>query len=172
MKTPIIETERLILRPLTTSDAEHIFKTWASDPRVTKYMIYSTHKSSQDTYEWLKTVETSLSGTDYDWGFELKATGKLIGSGGLYYKEKENAYNMGYNIAFDYWHKGYTYEAAKAFIEYIKTIGGKKITSSHAIENINSGKVMQKLGMHYVCDNEIVCFDGTVMASKKYEMDI
>ena len=30
--TPILETERLILRPLTTSDAIPMFETWANDP--------------------------------------------------------------------------------------------------------------------------------------------
>lgn len=172
MKAPIIETERLVLRPLTTDDAEHIFKTWASDPRVTKYMLYSPHESSKNTYDWLKSIEDTIEGPDYDWGFELKETGKLIGSGGLYYRKDEDAYNMGYNLAFDYWHHGYAYEAAKAFIEYIKTVGGKKITSTHAIENINSGKVMMKLGLHYVCENTMYCFDGTTMPGKKYEMDI
>ena len=43
------ETERLILRPLEIADAEHIFNTWTSDPRVTKYLTYTTHKCAEVT---------------------------------------------------------------------------------------------------------------------------
>lgn len=43
MNTLILETERLILRPLSVADAQAIFDRWTSDPVVTKYMRYSTH---------------------------------------------------------------------------------------------------------------------------------
>ena len=38
MKTPIIETERMILRPITVADAADIFERWTSDERVSKYV--------------------------------------------------------------------------------------------------------------------------------------
>ena len=41
-KEPILETERLVLRPLTVDDAEAVFE-WTSDPRVAKYMSYPRH---------------------------------------------------------------------------------------------------------------------------------
>ena len=41
MSIPVIETERLILRPLVPEDAEAVFA-WTGDERVTKYMNYST----------------------------------------------------------------------------------------------------------------------------------
>lgn len=40
-KEPILETERLILRPITLDDAKACFS-WNSDERVTKYMSYPT----------------------------------------------------------------------------------------------------------------------------------
>lgn len=83
MKVPVLETERLILRPLSVNDAEHIFRTWASDPRVTEYMIYTTHENVGVTRNWLAEVEKSQN---LNLGFELKSTGELIGSGGAYYK--------------------------------------------------------------------------------------
>ena len=36
--TKIIETERLILRRFTMDDAEMMFRNWASDPEVSKYL--------------------------------------------------------------------------------------------------------------------------------------
>ena len=39
-----LETERLILRRFTIDDAPAMFKNWASDPEVTKFMTWPTHK--------------------------------------------------------------------------------------------------------------------------------
>jgi ribosomal-protein-alanine N-acetyltransferase len=37
IKTPVLETDRLILRPLKLDDAEHIYKNWSSDAQAVKY---------------------------------------------------------------------------------------------------------------------------------------
>ena len=71
MKTPILETERLILRPLCAEDANAVFE-WASDERVAKYMIYPKHKSIETTLEWLQSIDHSTD-TAYDFGFVEKA---------------------------------------------------------------------------------------------------
>ena len=39
-----LETERLILRRFTIDDASAMFNNWASDPEVTKFMTWPTHK--------------------------------------------------------------------------------------------------------------------------------
>ena len=57
MKTPILETERLILRPITVADAEEIYTNWASDPDVAIYMTWSTHPNVEVTKGWLTEVE-------------------------------------------------------------------------------------------------------------------
>ena len=49
MRTPTIETERLILRPLTVDDAQNAFERWTTDPEVAKYMMYTAHKSIDET---------------------------------------------------------------------------------------------------------------------------
>ena len=88
MNTPILETERLILRPITLADAEEIFHNWTSDPDVARYMAYSTHENVGATQEWLRMVEANRGlPTNFDWGFARKSDGRLIGSGGIYYKE-------------------------------------------------------------------------------------
>ena len=43
--TQRIETARLILRPFTTDDAQAMFRNWASDAEVTKFMTWPAHES-------------------------------------------------------------------------------------------------------------------------------
>ena len=89
---PVLESKRLILRPLTIEDLQNVFK-WASDPRVNKYMIYPLYKSVEDGREWLETLYEDEKKLDY--GFVLKSTGELIGSGGLYYHEDIDVLSIG-----------------------------------------------------------------------------
>ena len=49
---PVLETERLIIRPLSVDDLDAVFN-WAGDFRVNKYMIYPLYKSPEDGREWL-----------------------------------------------------------------------------------------------------------------------
>lgn len=51
----IIETERLILRPLTLEDAQDLFE-WVGDPIVNRYMPYPLHENIQQTREWISTL--------------------------------------------------------------------------------------------------------------------
>ena len=38
MTTPIIESQKILLRPLSVEDAETVFRNWTSDEEVAKYM--------------------------------------------------------------------------------------------------------------------------------------
>ena len=51
-KEPILETERLILRPITLDDAAACFS-WNSDERVAKYMSYPTLTDISQTIDWI-----------------------------------------------------------------------------------------------------------------------
>ncbi len=166
MKTPILETERLLLRPLKAEYAEEAYTNWTTDPEVAKYMIWSTHTDVEITRQWLTETEKTIdSDTAYDWGFFRKEDGKLIGSGGLYYKESQAAFEIGYNIMKACWHQRYTTEAANAMLTFaIQSLGAKRIYGRHAKENIYSGRVMEKLGLTFVKEGEFISMDS----SKKY----
>lgn len=173
MKTPVLETERVILRPLTVDDSNTAFENWTSDDRVKKYMRYNSHKTVDETKEWLKSVEdTDSSDKQFDWGFVDKATGKLFGSGGLVWCKDKQMYEIGYNIMFDYWHKGFTTEIARAILDFARdTLKQKHIFGCHAIENINSGKVLMKNGFTPTGYATITNFDGTTKRSRTYILD-
>ena len=149
---PNLETERLILRPLSLDDLNAVFK-WAGDPRVNKYMIYPLYKNVEDGREWLESLYQDEKKLDY--GFVLKSTGELIGSGGLYYHEDIDVWSIGYNIAYEHWHKGYTPEAIKCIFEYAqKKYGVHVLAGTFAIDNNGSRRVMEKLGMTFYEDTE------------------
>lgn len=175
MKLPVIETKRLLLTPLELSDAERIFSGWTSDERVTKFMTYSTHKTVEETKEWLKTVierTENESARSVEVGFRIKESGMLIGSSGAYYKPEYDRWSLGYNLAFDYWHQGYTSEAMKALTERLNEMGIKKFISAHAVDNPNSGRVMEKIGMKFDHMGSYTCHDGRVFEAKYYIMDM
>lgn len=161
MKTPVLETERLILRPLMVEDAQDVFE-WASDDRVTKYMIYPTHKSIETTLEWLKSIDHK-SETDYDFGFVEKSSGKLIGSGGLYWEAENAQWRIGYNLRFDRWRKGYATEAALTMVNFAREeLNADRIGSMHAVDNPNSGRVMKNCGLVFVKYGTYAKYDNSV----------
>lgn len=52
MKTPILETDRLLLRPFYMEDAQAVFDCWESDPDVSKYMFWTSHNDIKQTISW------------------------------------------------------------------------------------------------------------------------
>ena len=102
-KEPILETERLILRPITLDDAAACFS-WNSDERVAKYMSYPTLTDISQTIDWIKSTLTDEK--EYNFAFVLKKENKVIGTGSIGPSSKlEGYWGMGYNLHFDYWHK-------------------------------------------------------------------
>lgn len=174
MKT--LQTKRLILRDLKIEDAEHIFKTWASDKETTRFMLWNTHTSVLDTEKWINDeIAKRTENGYYSWGIELKETGKLIGSMGAYLRtEDENKYEIGYIIAKPYWNKGYTTEAAKEMMKYlINERNIKHFKAVHSKLNPASGKVMEKLGLKYTKDIFCEKHDKTeIFDSKVYYLDV
>lgn len=163
MKTPVLETDRLLLRPLCVADAETIFKNWTNNPNVTKFMRYSLHKTISDTREWLEIEEKNvLSDSVYNWGFVWKEKEMLIGSGGLVYQQEIESFELGYNIMEELWNQGLTTEAAQRIIKFAKEeLKQSRLFACHAKENKASGRVMQKVGFRYSKDGHDRSFDKT-----------
>lgn len=167
---PVLETERLILRPLTVNDKAEIFK-WTGDSRVAKFMLYPTYKCPDDADFWLENIYKNDGELDY--GFVWKETGELIGSGGLNYDEKSGNWKLGYNMRFDMWGKGIATEVSRKVIEFArKNYRGNKIIGTFALENPASRHVMEKLGMKFLRECEYSKFDGSeTFKAQDWEMD-
>lgn len=76
----IIETERLILRPFHEDDAEPMFRNWASDSQVTKFLTWPTHENVEVTKQVVKNwVKRNDVPQNYQWAIELKKIHEPIG---------------------------------------------------------------------------------------------
>lgn len=152
-----IETDRLILRPLTLNDAQDVFE-WVGDPIVNRYMQYSLYTDIEQVKEWIAQIKEE----DCEYAFELKDTGKVIGAGCIKFSAEENAYSLGYNLNRNYWKKGYTTEAAKALIQWAyDTLGARDFIAMHANDNIASGNVIRKCGFQFEGYTQYSKFDGS-----------
>ena len=175
MKTPILETKRVVLRPLSVEDAQDIYDRWTSDDRVSKYVRWCTHSSVEDTKGWLQMIQGSIdSDKAYDWGFYLKDENYLFGSGGIFFNQGENCFEVGYNIMHKYWNQGYTTEIVKAILEFATNeLGITEFVAWHAKDNPASGAVLKKCGFIYEKDDVATKFDGvTTLESKGYRLKL
>ena len=178
--TNIIETDRLTLRPLTLADADTAFG-WTGDPEVAEYVSWLPHHSIDDTIEWLKEIEWKqddagniIPNDNYIWGFVLKETSELFGSGGLIWEEDWQLFQVGYNIMTTHWNRGYATEAMKAILGFAAAnLGIKRVAGGHAKENIASAKVIEKLGFIYDRDDITPHVDGVrFFDSREYFLDL
>ena len=169
MRTPIIETERLILRPLCLEDAEEVFECWECDPDVARYMFWTSHDDLNKTKEWLKFEISKIDSADwYRWGFVLKESKALIGTGLIYFEEEYNMFEVGYNLGKKAWGCGYTTEAMKEIIHFAEhELRIKEIVGRHAKDNLNSEKVLIKLGFSYIKDCPYKCNEGKTLYEGK-----
>lgn len=150
--TQTLETERLILRRFTVEDAAAMYRNWASDDEVTKYMTWPAHTSEEVTQSLLQEwVERYADETCYQWAIVLKEIGEPVGSISVVsMKESLGIMDVGYCIGKRWWHQGITSEALKAVMNFLfDTVGANRIEAQHDPKNPNSGKVMQKCGMQY-----------------------
>ena len=165
--TQLIETPRLILRMAQMTDAEPMFRNWASDPEVTKFLTWPTYQSIDSAYYILDLWTKAYEKQDfYQWMIELKEIGEPIGSISVVnHRDDIASAEIGYCIGQAWWHKGIVTEALGAVIDYLfEVVGMNRIEAKHDTNNPNSGAVMRKCGMKYegthrACDrnNQGIC---------------
>ena len=151
--TKEIVTDRLILRRFRRDDAPDMYKNWASDDEVTKYLTWPTHKNVDITDSVLTDWVNSYENDDYyQWAIVPKYVGEVIGSIGAVAVDSENeVVEIGYCIGKAFWHNGYASEALSALINFfMKEVHTKNVIAKHDVRNTRSGRVMERAGMTLV----------------------
>ena len=153
--TKQIETDRLILRKFSAEDCLPMYRNWASDAEVTKFLTWPAHTSAVTTGIILQQWIDGYGKDDfYQWAIELKSIGEPIGSISVVSQDEQiRKVEIGYCIGRPWWNQGIMAEALGAVIDFmIGEVGMNRVEAKHDVNNPNSGAVMRKCGM---------CFEGT-----------
>lgn len=145
--TPVIETERLILRRFTISDVEALYMI-LSDKEVNTFLPMFPLKNMEEAIEYLNEhyLEKYKNPTGYHYAICLKSDDVPIG----YVNVSDNeSFDFGYGLKKEFWHRGIVTEASRAVLEQLKKDGVPYITATHDINNPRSGAVMKNIGMTY-----------------------
>ena len=148
---PTIETERLVLRRMSRSDAEDMYE-YASDPAVTRFLTWDVHPNARFSANYLSFLQSKYrSGEFFDWAVTLRSSGKMIGTCGFsHFNFPAYSAEIGYVLNPRYWGRGIASEAAARVIRFgFDYLGLNRIEARCMCGNGQSRRVMEKLGMKY-----------------------
>lgn len=145
--TPLIETDRLILRKFTENDISALFSI-LSDEDVNCYLPWFPLKSLDETKAFFQDryAEVYKQKRGYNYAICLKIDNIPIGYAKI---STDDSYDLGYGLKKEFWHNGIVFEACSAIILRAKKDGIPYITATHDKNNFRSGNVMKRLGMVY-----------------------
>lgn len=146
---PVLETERLTLRPIRRGDEADAFA-YGADPEVSRYTTWERHRTIDDACVFVDWVLGEYAqGRPAPWGIVLRDDGHLIGACGVSEWRPEHARaEIGYVLARPYWGRGYATEAVRAVLAFgFRELKLNRIEAVCAAENAASERVLQKVGM-------------------------
>lgn len=155
----VLETDRLILRPLEFSDAEAMFA-MDNNPEVHKYLWKTPAQHIDETIKTLEYIHGQYERNNIGrFATILKETGEFIGWTGIKYIDDHvengntNFYDYGYRLDQKFWNKGYASEASYAWLDYGFTEMKIDIMNAYAQkENGASNHILGKIGMSLIED--------------------
>ena len=147
-----LQNDKLLLRRFALSDAEAMYKNWASDAEVTKYLMWPTHTGVDISESVIQSWIDRYHEKDwYQWAIVLKCCDTVVGSIGAVDKnDRIKMVHIGYCIGRKWWGQGITTEALSLLVDFFfNQVGINRIESRHNTANPASGRVMEKCGLIY-----------------------
>lgn len=146
----MIETERLILRQFRESDAKDVFE-YLHQP-----VVHCFYSMKLDSLEDAKAEMRKRAEDDLYLAITLKETGKVIGEifsfaeGTDPESEVKDNFSPCWMLNLDYCGKGYAYEAAHAYFDYLfNEKGARRLYAYTEDTNLPSQHLCERLGMRH-----------------------
>jgi len=163
----LVETERLLIVEMTMDMAMDVHKN-SLDEDTRRFIpdeVFETLEDAKETVEFLISHYGSTNGP-LVYAVLLKDRNKNIGYVQLVPIE-EDKWEIGYHIAKPYTCKGYASEAVTAFLPVMaKRVGVDEVYGIRLLENVASGRVMEKCGFDNFFVGEGTYHDGVYEISK------
>ena len=155
----ILETSRLLLRPLELSDAEAMFA-MDNNPEVHKYLWQTPTQEITETIKIIEYVRGQYEKNNIGrFATILKETNEFIGWTGIKYIDDHvengntNFYDYGYRLDQKFWGKGFATEASIAWLNYgFNQMKIDKMNAYTHFDNGASNHILQKVGMIFMQD--------------------
>ncbi|CUN82186.1 MULTISPECIES: GNAT family N-acetyltransferase [Bacteroidaceae] len=171
MEHLILETKRLLLREMNVSDMDSL-RSILQDERV--MYAYNGAFNDEETMVWMQKQLQRYKDFGFGlWAVVLKESGEMIGQCGITMQEYNDMMvpEVGYLLAYKYWHKGYAIEAATACRDYgFSTLHFDAMYSIIRDNNIASQKVAIRNGMIPI-DSVVKHYRGEEMPHKVYRIN-
>ena len=147
-----IVTDRLILRPFLETDAADVYE-YLKEPSVNCFACMRLNSLEEARAE----VKRRLGETEYHFAIALKDSGKVIGEIEAYPEPGDphgsgdsprDTFSPCWMLNENYQGKGYAFEAARAFFDYLfSQKGARRIYAYTEDYNLASQRLCEKLGM-------------------------
>lgn len=148
---PDLQTDRLILRKISTIDFLDMYE-YASNPEVTRYLLWSPHPDIESTKSYLDGVQKEYKkGNFHDWAIVYRENQKMIGTVGFTRVDFNNRTGeVGYVLNPAYWGRGIAKEAVREVISYaFMNLSLERVEARYMEGNTASLAVMKACGMKY-----------------------
>ncbi|OAK33516.1 GNAT family N-acetyltransferase [Bacillus wiedmannii] len=147
----VLETERLVLRWFDIKDAPFILEL-VNDPAWIQFIGDKRIKNLDDAKKYILNGPVDMYNK---MGFglylvERKEDFTPLGMCGLIKRDSLEDVDIGFAFLEKFRSKGYGFESASAVIDYgVRNLGMKRIVAITTIDNINSGKLLEKVGLQF-----------------------
>jgi [ribosomal protein S5]-alanine N-acetyltransferase len=143
----VIETERFVCRRPTLDDIQSIYDTYATDPVVTRYVVWERHTSLADTRAFITFSDIHWA----KWGSGpllamQKSDGRLVGGCGLIWESRSHA-TAGYLFGREFWGRGFATECMRAMVDFARAERATRVSAICHVDNLASARVLEKAGL-------------------------
>lgn len=139
--TPVLETQRLVLRARRPEDAEALHEIYA-DEDLMRWWSHGPHMTLDETRERMADKSPDWR----CWSITRKSNDTAIGFVAANEKRQGNVTEIGYALAREHWGSGIAQEAVARLIGQIFGEGQRRIYADTDPENVASRALLDRLG--------------------------